>query len=104
MKKVILFLFAAVLTTGVFAQTVKKEETKLTNTIVDKKEDEHEAGKNLKHLRVKRALRNRREVRAHRRSIHRMGENLEDRHGVKHPIHHAKLRAKAIKDAKKAKQ
>ncbi len=102
MKKVILFLLGAILTTGVFAQTVKKEETKLTNTIVDKKQDKHVAGNNLKHLRVKRALRNRREVRRHRRYIHKTGEKLEDQ-GVKHPIHKAKVRAKAIKEANKGK-
>ena len=103
MKKVILFLFAAVITTGAFAQTAKKEETNLTNTIVDKKQDKHEAGRNLKHLRVKKALRNRREVRAHKRHIRRMGNHLENQHGVQHPVHKAKLRAKAIKDAKKGK-
>ena len=100
MKKLILFLLGAVLTTGVFAQTVNKEENKIANKIVDKKGDKHVAGRHLKHLRVKKALRTRREVRAHRRYIHRAGERLEDR-GVKHPIHKAKLRAKAIKDAKK---
>lgn len=103
MKKVILFLLGAIFTTGVFAQTTpaKKEETKLTKTIVDKKLDKHEAGDNLKHLRMTKALRGRREVRAHRRAIHRMGEHLEEQHGVKHPIHKAKVRAKEIKEEKK---
>ena len=101
MKKLILFLFAAVLTTGVFAQTVNKEENRIANKIVDKKEDKHVAGRHLKHLRVKKALRTRREVRAHRRSIRRAGDRLEAR-GVSRPVHKAKLRAKAIKDAKKA--
>lgn len=100
MKKLILFLFAAVLTTGAFAQTVNKEENKIANKIVDKKEDKHVAGNHLKHLRVTKALQSRREVRAHRRSIHKAGERLEDQ-GVKHPIHKAKIKAKAIKEAKK---
>jgi hypothetical protein len=104
MKKAILFLLGAVLTTGVFAQTAKKEETKLTNTIVDKKEDKHVAGGHLKHLRVKKALRTRREVRRHRRTIRRTGNHLKNAHGVHHPVHKAKLRAKAEKDAKKGKE
>jgi len=103
MKKVILFLLGVALTSGVFAQTAAKEETKLTNSIVDKKADKHVAGRNLKHLRVKKALRNRRVVRADRRHIRRMGNHLENRHGVNHPVHKAKVRAKAMKDAKKGK-
>ncbi len=96
-------MLGAVLTTGAFAQTKKVETKKLENTIADKKADKHEAGNNLKHFRVKRAVNGRKEVRSHRRSIHRQGRNLTRRHGVRHPIHKAKVEVKEEKDAKKGK-
>ena len=102
MKKIAVLLLTAVfLSVGAVAQTkdVKEDQRVLKNTIKDKKYDKHTAGKNLENLRIKRALRNRREVRRHRRSIHRQGEHLEN-HGVKHPIQKAKVQAKADKDKK----
>jgi hypothetical protein len=106
MKKItFLLLSSIVFSTCVMAQTkeVKTDEKNLKNTIVDKKEDKHEAGTDLAHLKVKSALKKRKEVRRHRRSIHRQGENLEA-HGVKHPIEKAKHEAKAEKELKKAKE
>ena len=103
MKKfMLLLLLGTVLTTAVSAQSkdVKDDKRVLKNTIVDKKEDRREAGKDVTHLRAKAALRHRREVRRHRKSIHRQGEHLEN-HGVKHPIRKAKYQAKAEKDARK---
>ena len=105
MKKfIMLLLLGTVLTTAASAQSNdKKEDQKnLKNTIKDKKEDKHEAGKDLAHLRVKSAVKGRSEVRHHRKSIHRQGEHLEN-HGVKHPIRKAKHEAKAEKDAKNGK-
>ena len=102
MKKFAMLLLTGImLSTGAMAQTkdVKEDQKVLKNTIKDKKEDKHEAGKNLANLRVKKALRGRREVRRHRRSIHRQGEHLEA-HGVKHPIEKAKHQAKIDKDKK----
>ena len=71
----------------------------LKNTIKDKKEDKHEAGKDLGKLKIKAAVAERKEVRAHRRSIRRQGKRLR-RHGVKHPIEKAKHAAKVDKDKK----
>ncbi len=96
-----LFIMGILLSLGAMAQNkdVKNDQKVLKNTIVDKKADKHEAGKNLAHLRIKKALRGRREVRRHRRSIHRQGEHLES-HGVKHPIHKAREQAKLEKERK----
>ena len=103
MKKMILLLFVgALFSTCALAQTsdIKNDKKVLQNTIKDKKEDKHQAGKDLAHLRVKKALRGRREVRRHRRSIHAQGEHLEN-HGVKHPVENAKKVVKKEKDLKK---
>lgn len=105
MKKItFLLLLGVVLSTGAMAQkkNVKTEQKVLKNTIKDKKEDKHEMGKNLSHLRLKSAMQSRKEVRRHGRSIHKQGERLENR-GVKHPIQKAKHQAKADKDRKKGK-
>ena len=105
MKKIAILLFAGVIfSTGAMAQTkdTKTEQRVLKNSIADKKEDKHEAGKDLDHLRVKSALKGRREVRHHRKSIHKQGERLENR-GVKEPIEKAKHQAKVEKDVKKGK-
>ncbi len=96
----------AICSTAAFAQAkeeVKTEEKELKNTIEDKKEDKHEAGKDLAHLKIKSALKERKEVRHHRRKIHKIGEHLEDK-GVNHPIDKAKHEAKADKELKKAKE
>ena len=106
MKKITTLFFAGIiLSSSAMAQTkdVKADQKELKNTIEDKKEDKHEAGKDLVHLRVKPALAKRREVRRHRKSIHKQGEHLEN-HGVKHPIGKAKHEAKADKEMKKAKE
>ncbi len=103
MKKItILLLISAMLSTVAVAQShrVNTEQKTLKNTIKDKKEDKHEVGGNLAHLRVRSALRGRREVRRHRRSISRQGERQENR-GVQHPIMTAKRQAKTEKDAGK---
>ena len=102
MKKfIMLFLIATVFSTGAMSQSkdVKDDKRDLKNTIKDKKEDRREMGKDVTHLRAKAAVRHHREVRSHRKSIHRQGEHLEN-HGVKHPIRKAKHVAKAEKDAK----
>lgn len=102
MKKIIIFLLmGGIFTTAVTAQTkdVKKDETVLKNTIKDKKEDRREAGKDLANLKVKAAVKERKEVRHHRKSIRRQGKHLRN-HGVKHPIKTAKDKAKVDKDMK----
>lgn len=104
--KTALFLFMGVViaNTG-FAQTkdIKHDEKTLKNTIADKKEDRHEVGKDLAHLKVKKAMKERKEVRHHRRSIHHQAKHLNN-HGVKHPIEKAKHQVKAEKEAKKGKE
>jgi hypothetical protein len=102
MKKIaILLVIGVALSTGAKAQTkdVKTDQRVLTNSIKDKKEDKHEAGKDMAHLRIKSAMRERREIRRHRRSIRKQGEHLEN-HGVSHPIQKSKRQLKADKDAK----
>jgi hypothetical protein len=81
---------------------IKEDKAVLKSSIKDKKEDKHEAGKDLAHLRIESALKGRREVRHHRKSIHKQGEHLEA-HGVKHPIENAKKQVKSDKDVKKGK-
>jgi len=106
-KNFILLLAGIVFSIGAMAQTKDKEnktgETKLTNTVVDKKEDKHEAGKDLAHLKVKSAIKKRKEVRSHKKSINRQEDHLEAR-GVKHPLRKAKHMAKAEKEEKKAEE
>jgi len=102
MKKfAFLFFVSIALYTSAMAQTkaVKTNERVLKNTIKDKKEDRREIGKDVTHLKVKSAMRSRREVRRHRKSIHRQGEHLQSQ-GVQHPVKKAKIAAKAEKDAK----
>jgi hypothetical protein len=103
-KMTILLLMVLLFGTGAMAQktSVKTDQKVLKNSIKDKKEDKHEAGKDLAHLRVKSALKGRKEVRSHRKSIHKQGEHLENR-GVKHPITKAKHQVKTEKDVKKGK-
>ncbi|MDP4263329.1 MAG: hypothetical protein Q8941_12455 [Bacteroidota bacterium] len=106
MKKIaILFFLGIIFSTGAMAQKsdVKKDETVLKNSVKDKKEDKHEAGNDLAHLRIKSAAKERREIRRHKKSIRRQGEHLED-HGVKHPVTKAKHQAKAEKEMKKGKE
>jgi hypothetical protein len=104
-KKIFLLLVIGTgISAGAMAQSnsVKTDQRILKNTVADKKEDKHEVGNNLQHLRVKSAMRGHREVKRHRRSIHKQGENLE-RRGVAHPVEHAKKQVKAEKDMKKGK-
>lgn len=103
-KTIILFCIGIMFSVAAIAQNpdVKTDEKVLKNSVKDKKEDRHEAGKDLAHLKVKSAMRKRNEVRRHRKSIHKQGEHLE-RHGVKHPITKAKHQVKSDKEAKKGK-
>lgn len=102
-KNVILLLIGVALSAGTMAQTkvIKAEEKNLENSIKEKKEDRHEAGKDLKNFRIKSSLKGRKEVRRDRRSIHRQGAHLK-KHGIKHPIENAKKEAKIDKDIKNA--
>jgi hypothetical protein len=104
MKKVFFLLVGFALTTAVMAQKDKAADTKkLQNTIADKKEDKHEVGKDLEHLRIESAMKKRKEVRAHKKVIHKTARDLKENHGVEHPIKDAKKVVKAKKDAKNGK-
>lgn len=98
----LLLLLMGVFSISAVAQShqVKTEQRTLKNSIKDKKEDKHAVGNNLRHLRVKSALKGRREVRRHRRSIRRQDERLE-RHGQNNPMNKAKRQAKDDKNDKK---
>jgi hypothetical protein len=110
MKKLIFILLGIVLTTGAMAQTAeskahidkKKDEKKLENSITAKKEEQNKAGNDLKHFKVKAAVKHRKVVRADNRRIHRRASHLKSTHRVKHPIHMAKKEIKENKDKKKA--
>jgi hypothetical protein len=106
-KNLIILVIGIIFSAGAMAQTkdkyIKTDENHLTNNIVDKKEDKHEAGKDLAHLKVKSAWEKRKEVRAHNRTIKKEDEHLEA-HGVKHPLRKAKHMAKAEKEETKAQE
>lgn len=105
MKKLaFLLILGIVFSTAAMAQKndVKTDQRTLKNSIKDKKQDKHAVGKDITHLRVKSAVRGRKEVRSHRKSIHKQGERLENR-GVNDPTEKAKHQVKAEKDAKKGK-
>jgi len=109
MKKLIFILLGVVLTTGAMAQTAekkaqmdkKKDEKQLENAIAAKKDEKHEVGSDLKHLKIAAAVKDRKEVRADRRRIHRKANHLKKTDGVEHPIIKAQ---KALKEDKEKKE
>ena len=76
----------------------KKTESQLKNTIKEKKEEKKEVGKDLKHLKLDKAIEDRKDVRAERRAEHKKARHLRKVHGVKNPIHKAQ---KEIREEKK---
>jgi hypothetical protein len=106
MKKITLLLFTGLFfSTFAMAQTkdIKKDEKHLKTSIEDKKEDKHEAGKDLAHLKINSAIDKRKEVRRHRKSIHMQAKHLQNQ-GVKDPMTKAKHQAKADKELKKGRE
>jgi|GEM_PF-732148 hypothetical protein len=106
-KNIILLIVGVIFSAAAMAQTkdkyIKTDEKNLTSTVIDKKEDKHEAGKDLAHLKIKSAWEKRKEIRAHKRRIKREEEYLAN-HGVKHPLRKAKHMAKAEKEEAKAQE
>ena len=104
-------MLGVVLTTATMAQTdqkkaemdKKKTEKQLETTIKAKKDEKHEAGSALKNGKVSTAIKDRKEVRADSRRIHRKANHLKKAHGVKHPIIKAQKAVKEDKDEKKGK-
>ncbi len=76
----------------------KKTEKQLKNVIKEKKDEKKEAGTDLKHLKLDKAIEDRKEVRADRRLEHKKARHLRNVHGVKNPIHKAQ---KEIREEKK---
>ncbi len=111
MKKLIFILLGFALTSGAMAQTAekkaamdkKKTEKQLNSTIAAKKDEKHEAGSDLKHLKISAAVKDRKEVRADRRRIHRKAHHLKKAHGSKHPRIKAQRAVKDEKDEKNSK-
>jgi hypothetical protein len=101
-KNILLTAIGIALSFGVMAQTkdIRKDKKDLKNMVKDKKEDRKEAGSDLGHLRIKAAIKDRKEVRHHRKTIRHEGSHLK-KHGVKHPVYKAK---KQIKEDKERKQ
>ena len=67
----------------------KKTENQLKNAIKEKKEEKKEVGNDLKHLKLDKAIKDRKDVRAVRRVEHKKARHLRKMHGVKNPIHKA---------------
>ncbi|MCW3093107.1 MAG: hypothetical protein JWP81_4176 [Ferruginibacter sp.] len=97
MKRFIFISLGLALTTGAMAQTAQKKaeihkektEKQLKTAIIAKKDEKHEVGNDLKHANLGEAIKDRKEVRADRRIVHRKAKHLRKAHGVKHPIHTA---------------
>lgn len=108
MKKIIFILLGVVLTTGAMAQTTekkvqidkRKDEKELKNEIAAKKDEKKEVGNDLTHLKIGAAVKDRKEVRADRRRIHRKARHIKKYHGVEHPIIKAQKQLKEDKEKK----
>lgn len=106
MKKLFFILLGTSLATGAMAQMTetkeqmdkKKTEQELKKTIREKKEEKKEVGEDLKHLKIGKAIKDRKDARAMTRKVHRKGKHLRKHHGVKRPIHKAQ---KEIREEKK---
>ena len=106
MKKLFFILLCTALATGVMAQITekkeamdkKKTEKELKKAIIEKKEEKKEVGEDLKHLKIGKAIKDRKDVRAYTKKIHRKGKHLRKHHGVKRPIHKSQ---KEIREEKK---
>jgi hypothetical protein len=111
MKRIAFILLSFALTSGAMAQTAtkkaemdkKKTEKQLQTTIKEKKDEKHEVGSDLKHLKVSAAVKDRKEVRSDRRRIHRKAHHLKKAHGVDHPTIKAQKEVKEAKDQRKGK-
>jgi ribosomal protein S8 len=101
MKRIAFILLSFALTSGAMAQTATKKQ--LQTTIKEKKDEKHEVGSDLKHLKVSAAVKDRKEVRSDRRRIHRKAHHLKKAHGVDHPTIKAQKEVKEAKDQRKGK-
>ena len=105
MKKLLLFLLGATLTTVSFAQTTpkKEDEQHLRTDIRDKREDNQAVTKDVTHLKLKDAKEDHKFVKSDKKDIHRRTTILK-RRGVKHPVVRAKHQIHAQDEAKKYKE
>ena len=111
MKKIAFILLGFALTSGAMAQTAekkaemdkKKTEKQLEKTIAAKKDEKHEVGSDIKHLKVGAAVKDRKEVRSDRHRIHRKAHHLKKAYGVKHPIIKAQKEVREDENEKKGK-
>lgn len=104
MKKLLLLLLGATLTTVSFAQTTpkKQDERSLRTDIRDKREDNRVVTKDATHLKFKDAKEDHKFVKSDKKDIHRKATRLK-RRGVRHPIVRAKHQIHAQDEAKKYK-
>lgn len=102
MKKIIFLILGAALTTVSVAQTTPKkvEEKRLRHDIREKREENHEVGKDLTHLKFKKAQADHKDVVTEKNAMDRHAAQLRKR-GVKHPIARAKHQIHAQDEAKK---
>jgi hypothetical protein len=104
MKKVLLFILGAALTTLTYAQTTPKkaEESDLRSDVRAKSEENHAVSKDVTHLKLKDARADHRNVVTTKKVIRRRSAQLKSR-GVKHPVARAKHQIHAQDEAKKYK-
>ena len=95
-------LFSAVLAAQTPVEKKKEEMKDLKKEVVEKREERKEMGKAITHAKFKKAVHERKDVRAGKRDIKKDAARLE-KQGVKHPVAKAKHKIRAEKEEKKAK-
>ncbi len=95
-------LFSIALTAQTPVEKKKEEMKDLKKDVVEKREERKEMGKAITHAKFKKAVNERKDVRAEKRHIKRDAARLE-KQGVKHPVAKAKHKIHAEKEEKKAK-
>ncbi|MHA4806712.1 hypothetical protein ACX0G9_01330 [Flavitalea flava] len=103
MKKVLFLLLSISIAAGAMAQTdpPKKAEMKdLKTDVREKKAAKHKVNKDLGHLRLRKATKDQKVVRAENKDINKDAKRLKNR-GVEHPVTKAKRQVKVEDDAKK---
>ena len=95
-------LFSAALVAQTPVEKKKEEMKGLKKDVVEKREERKEMGKAITHAKFKKAVNERKDVRAEKREIKEDAARLE-KQGVKHPEAKAKHKIRAEKEEKKAK-
>jgi hypothetical protein len=103
MKKILILLLGFTVSAAAIAQTnpVKKAEMKdLRTDVREKKTAKHQVNKDLSHVKVKKAVRDHKEVAEENKDMRKDSKRLK-RQGVEHPVAKAKRQVRIQDDAKK---